>query len=72
MSTVNIVKYHFHARNVPVSEEHTRRLIARAYQTAREKELYPKAVFVRYVYFFHERSNFHLDDSNNRRQKDPL
>ncbi|KAI8402346.1 hypothetical protein FOFC_17654 [Fusarium oxysporum] len=51
MSTVNIVKYHFHARNVPVSEEHTRRLIARAYQTAREKELYPKAVFVRFPKF---------------------
>ncbi|EMT67252.1 hypothetical protein FOC4_g10005324 [Fusarium odoratissimum] len=24
MSTVNIVKYYFHARNVPVSEERTR------------------------------------------------
>ncbi|KAH7217038.1 hypothetical protein BKA60DRAFT_596685 [Fusarium oxysporum] len=47
MSAVNIVKYYFHARNVPVSEERTRRLIALAYQTAREKELHLKAVFVR-------------------------
>lgn len=72
MSTVNIVKYYFHARNVPASEERMRRLIALVYQTAREKELYQKAVFVRYVYFFHEWSNFHLGDSNDRRQKDPL
>ncbi|KYG13567.1 hypothetical protein FVEG_13857 [Fusarium verticillioides 7600] len=35
MSPVNIVKYYFHKRNVPVSEERMRRLIALAYQTAR-------------------------------------
>ncbi|KAF5535173.1 hypothetical protein FNAPI_12142 [Fusarium napiforme] len=65
MSTVNIVKYYFHARNVPVSEERMRRLIALAYQTAREKELYPKAVFVR--------SEVHFTTTiNGRRQKDPL
>jgi hypothetical protein len=58
MSTVNIIKQYFHARNVPVSEERTRRLIALAYQTAKGKGALPKAVFMQYVYFFHEPSNF--------------
>lgn len=42
MSTVNIIKQYFHARNVPVSEERTRRLIALAYQTAKVKGALPK------------------------------
>ncbi|KAJ0135406.1 Arylacetonitrilase [Fusarium oxysporum f. sp. albedinis] len=46
MSTVNIIKQYFHARNVPVSEERTRRLIALAYQTAKGKGALPKAVFM--------------------------
>lgn len=49
MSTVNIVKFYFHARHIPGSEARMRQLIALAYQTARDKQLYPKAVFIRYV-----------------------
>lgn len=49
MSSINIVKYYFHARQVPRSEARIRQLIALAYQTARDKQLYPKAVFVRYA-----------------------
>ncbi|EGP82811.1 uncharacterized protein MYCGRDRAFT_51365 [Zymoseptoria tritici IPO323] len=48
MSTVNIVKFYFHARHIPGSEARMRQLIALAYQTARDKQLYPKAVFIRY------------------------
>merc|ERR1712224_752668 len=49
MSTINVVKYYFHKANIPATEARTRQLIALAYQTARDKELYPQAVFVRYV-----------------------
>ncbi|KAK0614607.1 hypothetical protein B0T14DRAFT_528788 [Immersiella caudata] len=49
MSTINIVRYYFHKANVPATEERMRQLIALAYQTARDKQLYPKAIFVRYV-----------------------
>ncbi|KAK0368385.1 hypothetical protein CLIM01_14261 [Colletotrichum limetticola] len=64
MSTINIVKYYFHKANVPGTEARMRQLIALAYQTARDKELYPQAVFVR--------SEVHLTTTiNGRRQKDP-
>ncbi|KAK1950766.1 hypothetical protein LY78DRAFT_649557 [Colletotrichum sublineola] len=63
MSTVNIVKYYFHKANIPRTEARMRQLIALAYQIARDKELYPQAVFVCEV---------HLTTIiNSRRQKDP-
>ena len=49
MSSVNIVKYYFHARHVPKSDARMRQLVALAYQTARDKQLYPKAVLIRYA-----------------------
>lgn len=49
MSTINFVRYYLHKNNLPATEVRMRQLIALAYQTAREKELYPQAVFVRYV-----------------------
>lgn len=82
MSTVNIVKYYFHKRNVPVSEERMRRLIALAYQTARAL---PKGSLCAVCLFFYElsfpswwfwwsnRSEVHFTTTiNGRRQKDPL
>ncbi|KAM0276624.1 hypothetical protein ACHAQH_006581 [Verticillium albo-atrum] len=64
MSSVNIVKYYFHAQQVPRSDARIRQLVALAYQTARDKQLYPKAVFVR--------SEVHSTTTiNGRRQKDP-
>ena len=50
MSTVNLVKYYFHKTMYPQSEERLRKIIALAYQTARDRKIYPKAVFIRYVY----------------------
>ncbi|OAQ60945.1 hypothetical protein VFPPC_01984 [Pochonia chlamydosporia 170] len=47
MSTVNIVRYYFHKRNAPKDADRMRKLIALAYQTARDKKLYPKAVLIR-------------------------
>ncbi|KAK7428150.1 hypothetical protein QQZ08_005390 [Neonectria magnoliae] len=47
MATVNIVKYYFHKGNVPRDPERMRKLVALAYQTARDRQLYPKAVFIR-------------------------
>ena len=43
---INIVKYYFHIRNVP-SAERMRQLVALAYQTARDRQLHPKEVFIR-------------------------
>ncbi|KAK0631595.1 hypothetical protein B0T14DRAFT_5183 [Immersiella caudata] len=63
MSTINIVKYYFHKANVP-REERIRLLIALAYRTARDRQLYPKAVFVR--------SDVHDTTTiDGKRQKDP-
>ncbi|KFA70745.1 hypothetical protein S40288_09216 [Stachybotrys chartarum IBT 40288] len=64
MSSINIVKYYFHAGQVPRSEARMRQLVALAYQTARDKQLYPKAVFVR--------SEVHSTTTiNGKRRKDP-
>lgn len=49
MSTVNMIKYYFYKGMVPKSEERARQLIALAYQTARDRKLYPKAVLIRYA-----------------------
>ncbi|KAM0278421.1 hypothetical protein ACHAQH_005176 [Verticillium albo-atrum] len=63
MSTINVVKYYFYRLNRP-ADTRMRQLIALAYQTARDRELYPKAVFVR--------SEVHDTTTiNGRRQKDP-
>ncbi|KAM7216098.1 hypothetical protein V8F06_008571 [Rhypophila decipiens] len=64
-STINIVKYYFHGRNVPRSQERITQLVRLAYQTATNKAIYSKAVFIR--------SDVHDTTSQNgRRVKDPL
>lgn len=47
MSTINVVKYYFYAGMMPQNQERLRGLIALAYQTARDRKLYPKAVLIR-------------------------
>ncbi|RMZ79732.1 hypothetical protein DV738_g3262, partial [Chaetothyriales sp. CBS 135597] len=65
MSTINIVKYYFHGGNPPASEQRLRQLVALAYRTARDREIYPHAVFIR--------SDVHdTTRINGRYQKDPL
>ncbi|PYI21632.1 hypothetical protein BO99DRAFT_60249 [Aspergillus violaceofuscus CBS 115571] len=65
MSTVNIVKYYFYKGMVPKEQDRVRQLVALAYQTARDRKLYPKAVLIR--------SEVHDTTSiNGIRQKDPL
>lgn len=51
MSTINIVKYYFHKEYIPKTPEGMRQLVALAYQTARDRQLYPRAVFIRYAIF---------------------
>jgi hypothetical protein len=50
MSTVNMVKYYFYEGMVPKDQDRLRQLVALAYQTARDRKLYPKAVLIRYVH----------------------
>lgn len=50
MSTVNIVKYYFYKGMVPKDQDRVRQLVALAYQTARDRKLYPKAVLIRCVH----------------------
>ncbi|KAJ5188448.1 hypothetical protein N7472_007462 [Penicillium cf. griseofulvum] len=60
-----MVKYYFYKGMLPKTEERKRQLIALAYQTARDRKLYPKAVLIR--------SEVHDTTSiNGIRQKDPL
>ncbi|OBR14884.1 hypothetical protein CH63R_00064 [Colletotrichum higginsianum IMI 349063] len=64
MSTVNIVKYYFHKANAPRDAERMRKMVLLAYQTAKDKKLYPKEVFIR--------SEVHLTTTiNGVRQQDP-
>ncbi|KAK2054172.1 hypothetical protein LY76DRAFT_629074 [Colletotrichum caudatum] len=64
MSTVDIVKYYFHKDHVPKTAERIQQLVALAYQTARDKQLYPRAVFIR--------SELHDTTSiNSIRERDP-
>ncbi|KAK8061437.1 hypothetical protein PG994_007803 [Apiospora phragmitis] len=64
MSTINIVKYYFHSQQIPKTPERMHQLVALAYQTARDKQIYPRAVFIR--------SDLHDTTSiNGVRQKDP-
>ncbi|KAL4981355.1 hypothetical protein BDW68DRAFT_196640 [Aspergillus falconensis] len=65
MSTVNMVKYYFYKGMVPKDQDRLRQLVALAYQTARDRKLYPKAVLIR--------SEIHDTTSiNGVHQKDPL
>ncbi|KAK4117130.1 hypothetical protein N656DRAFT_743098 [Canariomyces notabilis] len=66
MSTINIVRYYFHKANIPATEQRMRQLIALAYQTARDKELYPKARICPVRSPVHDTTTI-----NGRRQKDP-
>ncbi|KAF4952575.1 hypothetical protein FGADI_6646 [Fusarium gaditjirri] len=64
MSTINRVKYFFHSQAV-LSDEKRAALVRLAYQTATEKNLYPKMIFIR--------SDVHNTTIiNGRYQKDPL
>lgn len=47
MSTVNMVKYYFYRGMLPADQDRLRQLLALAYQTARDRKLYPKAVLIR-------------------------
>lgn len=49
MSTINIIKYYFYEGTVPRSQERIRQLINLAYQTARDRKIYPKAILIRQV-----------------------
>lgn len=49
MSTVNIVKYYFYKGMIPKDQDRLRQLVALAYETARDRKLYPKAVLIRCV-----------------------
>lgn len=46
-SAVNIVKYYFHRK--PTNPERMAQLVSLAYQTATDRQIYPKAIFIRYV-----------------------
>lgn len=52
MSTVNIVKYYFYKGMMPQDKELLRNMVSLAYQTARDRKLYPKAILIRYVEYF--------------------
>ncbi|POR37769.1 Uncharacterized protein TPAR_02035 [Tolypocladium paradoxum] len=63
MSTINVVKYYFYRKNMPSPEE-MQKMIALAYQTARDRKLYPKAVLIR--------SHLHnTTSSGGKHRKDP-
>lgn len=47
MSAVNIVKYYFYRDLMPQDSDTLRKMVALAYQTARDRKLYPKAILIR-------------------------
>lgn len=49
MSSINFVKYYFYKGTMPTDQSKLKNLIAIAYQTARDKRLYPKAILIRYL-----------------------
>lgn len=49
MSTVNMVKYFIYKEVIPPRKDDLRQLVYLAYQTARDRKLYPKAVLIRYA-----------------------
>ncbi|PLN74589.1 hypothetical protein BDW42DRAFT_181986 [Aspergillus taichungensis] len=65
MSTINMVKYYFYKNHLPRDPARLHALVALAYQTARDRKLYPKAILIRSEP--HDTTSF-----QGRRQKDPL
>ena len=49
MATVNMVKYYFYKGMMPKDPELLQNMVSLAYQTARDRKLYPKSILVRYV-----------------------
>ena len=49
MSTINMVRYYFYKGRTPLEAHEMQRLIALAYRTAQDRQLYPKAVLIRYI-----------------------
>ncbi|OJJ51294.1 hypothetical protein ASPZODRAFT_12132 [Penicilliopsis zonata CBS 506.65] len=47
MSTINIVKYYFYRGMMPEDKELLKNMVSLAYQTARDRKLYPKAILIR-------------------------
>ncbi|EDP50770.1 hypothetical protein KXV70_001074 [Aspergillus fumigatus] len=47
MSTVNLVKYYFYKGMMPKDPELLKNMVSLAYQTARDRKLYPKAILIR-------------------------
>ncbi|KAB8201511.1 hypothetical protein BDV34DRAFT_229271 [Aspergillus parasiticus] len=65
MSTINMIKYYFYEGMMPQNRKRMESLIALAYQTARDRKLYPKAVLIR--------SDVHPTTSRGgRHERDPL
>ncbi|KGO75013.1 hypothetical protein PITC_032510 [Penicillium italicum] len=48
MSTVNLVKFYFYKGMMPKDPELLKNMISLAYQTARDRRLYPKAILIRH------------------------
>lgn len=49
MATVSMVKYYFYKGMMPKDPELLQNMVSLAYQTARDRKLYPKSILVRYV-----------------------
>ena len=49
MSTIKLVKYYFYRGQLPTEPGRLQNLIRLAYQTARDRKLYPKAILIRSV-----------------------
>lgn len=49
MSTVNIVRYFFYKGMMPQDKSRLERMVALAYQTARDRKLHPRAILIRCV-----------------------
>jgi hypothetical protein len=47
MTTINMVKFFFLKKTMPSNPKDVHALMTLAYQTAREKDLYPKAILIR-------------------------
>ncbi|KAK2737610.1 hypothetical protein FQN55_000966 [Onygenales sp. PD_40] len=47
MSTVNLVKYYFYKGMIPRDPDLLQNMVSLAYQTARDRKLYPKAILIR-------------------------
>ena len=47
MSTIHFTKYFFYKGMLPDDPKRLRDIVALAYQTARDRKLYPKAILIR-------------------------